>query len=85
MTLALVFIECEGEFSSTMQDSINQVEGVLEVHILKDNGIYDAVVKIETEDEIKFKDVIVTLKSIAPIRTVQVNIVYQSSVSQRPV
>jgi uncharacterized protein with GYD domain len=67
-----------------MQDSINQVEGVLEVHILKDNGIYDVVVKIETEDETIFKDVIVTLKGIAGIRTVHVNIVYQSSVSQKP-
>ena len=85
MTLALAFIECESEFNSTMQDSINQVEGVLEVHILKDNGIYDVVLKIETKDETKFKDVIVRLKGIAGIRTVQVNIVYQSSVSQKPV
>jgi nitrate reductase NapAB chaperone NapD len=84
MTLALAFIDCESEFNSTVQDAINQVKGVIEVHILKDNGIYDVVVKIETEDETKFKDVIVTLKSIAGIRTVQVNIVYESSVSQKP-
>ena len=84
MTLALAFIECESEFNSKVQDSINQVEGVLEVHILKDNGIYDVVVKIETKDETKFRDAIITLKGIAGIRTVQVNIVYQSSISQLP-
>lgn len=79
MTIALAFIECEREFDFATQDIINQVEGVIEAHLLKNNGTYDMVVKIQTEDETRFKDVVTALKSKAGIRAVQINIVYESS------
>jgi DNA-binding Lrp family transcriptional regulator len=52
------------------------VQGVLETHSVKGNSSFDLVVKVQTEDDRKFKETILALKSIAGIAAIVTSIVY---------
>lgn len=76
MTFAFVFIECVKDLASSAERATKQVQGVLETHSVKGNSSFDLDVKVQTEDDRKFKEAIVALKSIAGIAAVVTSIVY---------
>lgn len=76
MTFAFVFVECAKDLASSAERAAKQVQGVLETHSVKGNSSFDLVVKVQTEDDKKFKEAILALKRIAGIAAVVTSIVY---------
>jgi nitrate reductase NapAB chaperone NapD len=76
MTFAFVLVECIVGLSSSAQNAVAKVQGVLESHEIRNDTRYGLVVKVHTEDEKQFKDTITALKNIAGIAAVTVSIVY---------
>jgi DNA-binding Lrp family transcriptional regulator len=76
MTFAFVFVECAKDLAASAERASKQVQGVLETHSVKGNSSFDLVVKVQTEDDKKFKEAILALKRIAGIIAVVTSIVY---------
>ena len=76
MTFAIVLIECVRGLSSSAHNAIVKVHGVLESHEIHGSSAYDLVVKVNTDNEAKFKSTIIALKSIAGIAAITVSIAY---------
>ena len=76
MTLAFVFVECARGLASSAEQTVKQVQGVLETHMIKSGTDYDMLVKVQTDDDGQFKNTITALKSVVGIAAVAVSIVY---------
>jgi DNA-binding Lrp family transcriptional regulator len=76
MTLAWVFVECAKGLASSAEQSVKQVQGVLEAHMVNGGTDYDLVLKVQTDDERQFKQAITTLKRVVGVMAVATCIVY---------
>ncbi|MFY3742150.1 MAG: hypothetical protein HMLIMOIP_002614 [Candidatus Nitrosomirales archaeon] len=76
MTLAFVFIECVRDLALSAEKAAKQVQGVLEAYSIKNDGTFDLVVKVQTNDDMQFKSTISALKSIVGVAAVVTAIVY---------
>lgn len=73
--LAFLFIECIKEHAGNVKRLAQKVHGVSEAHSISTGG-YDVIVKVETEDEQKLKNVVHAIKGIAGIVAVITSITY---------
>lgn len=78
MTLALVFVECAKDLASSAEQAVRRVQGVSEAHTIKNTAHYDLLIKVQTDDDIQFKDTITNLKKVVGIAAIAVSIVYGS-------
>jgi hypothetical protein len=76
MTLAFVFVECIKELALSAERATRQVQGVSEAYSIKSDGAFDLVLKVQTSDDVQFKNTISALKSIAGVAAVATAIVH---------
>jgi DNA-binding Lrp family transcriptional regulator len=77
MTLAFVFVDCTEDQLASVEKNIREVQGVLEAY--PTTGIYDLILKVVADDEIKLQAVIASIKSISGVTSAVTNIVYNTN------
>lgn len=76
MTLAFIFVECVRDLASSVEKAAKQVHGVLEAHSVKNDAVFDLVVKVQTTDDKQFKTTISAIKGIAGVAAIVTAIVH---------
>ncbi|HEX7032926.1 MAG TPA: Lrp/AsnC ligand binding domain-containing protein [Nitrososphaera sp.] len=77
MTLAFVFVNCAFDQTSSVEKALKEIDGVLEAHTT--TGIYDLILKVQAEDEVKFQELIKKIKSINGVTSTLTSITYNGS------
>lgn len=73
--LAFVFVECAVGMEEHVKHAVEQVQGVLEAHATS-GGVYDLIVKIDSEVENKLREVLQQIKGIQGVGSALTSIVY---------
>ena len=76
MTLAFVFVNCAANQSTDVAKAVRNVQGVIEASLT--TGIYDLVLKIQADNEIKLEEVIRNMKSISGVTSTMTSIIYKA-------
>jgi DNA-binding Lrp family transcriptional regulator len=76
MTLAFVFVNCAFDQAGAVEKALKEIQGVLEVHTT--TGIYDLILKVQSEDESKFQELIKKIKGIAGVTSTLTSITYSN-------
>jgi DNA-binding Lrp family transcriptional regulator len=75
--MALVLVNCEFDQVGSIARTVKEIRGVLEAHTT--TGIYDLILKVEAEDESKFQELIMKIKSINGVTSTVENIIYTAA------
>jgi DNA-binding Lrp family transcriptional regulator len=76
MTLAFVFVNCAFDQTSSVEKAVKEIVGVLEAHTT--TGIYDLILKVQMEDEVKFQELIKKIKGINGVTSTLTSITYSN-------
>ena len=76
MTLAFVFVNCAFDQAGAAEKALKEIQGVLEVHTT--TGIYDLILKVQSEDESKFQELIKKIKGISGVTSTLTSITYSN-------
>jgi DNA-binding Lrp family transcriptional regulator len=80
MTQALIFVNCDATYQEMVRDNVAQVRGVNEVNMT--SGIYDLIVKAESDTEEKLReDIIRKIRSIGGVRSTATMIIFQPNLA----
>lgn len=76
VTTAIVFVNCAVEQAASIEKAAKNIEGVLEANTT--TGIYDLIMKVQADDEIKLQEVIKSIKNISGVTSTLTSIIYKA-------
>ena len=77
MTLAFVFVNCRDDQSATIETALRDIQGVLEANLT--TGIYDLILKVQVDNEIKLEEVMGRIKAIPGVTATTTSIIYKAA------
>jgi len=77
MTLAIVLVNfSDDQLAASAEKSVKDIQGVLEANLT--TGIYDLILKVQTNDEHELEDVITKIKAISGVTSTMTNVIYKA-------